>query len=236
MRWKLLRRRLSISAPQMVVRSRLPWPFRWAPVALMVGLSAVFAILAFEFGRGMSGPDRSVDEELQRLRTEVVRLRDERDKTLSIGNTAESLIRTEKSVQDTLAQQLRQAESENSRMRSDLGFFEKLLPAAAGDGLTVRGLQAERSGPGGIRYQLLVMQSGRAQAEFRGRYDITLAGTLDGSPWHFVPPGGIKTIAMKQYMRVEGTVDYPPQAVVESVSVRVMDPNGVLKASLTVKP
>ena len=29
MRWKLLRRRLSISAPRMIVRSHLPWPLRW---------------------------------------------------------------------------------------------------------------------------------------------------------------------------------------------------------------
>jgi hypothetical protein len=33
MRWKLLRRRLSVSAPRVIVRSHLPWPLRWLVVA-----------------------------------------------------------------------------------------------------------------------------------------------------------------------------------------------------------
>ena len=40
MRWKLVRRRLSISAPRVIVRSALPWPLRWAVLALLLGLSA----------------------------------------------------------------------------------------------------------------------------------------------------------------------------------------------------
>jgi len=44
MRLKLLRRRLSISAPRMIVRSHLPWPLRWAVVALMFGFSAALAL------------------------------------------------------------------------------------------------------------------------------------------------------------------------------------------------
>ena len=48
MRWKLLRRRLSVSAPRVTVRSRLPWPIRWLVLALMMGGSAAVAVWTYE--------------------------------------------------------------------------------------------------------------------------------------------------------------------------------------------
>ena len=41
MRFRLLRRRLTISAPRMAVRSALPWPFRWAVLAIVLGFVLV---------------------------------------------------------------------------------------------------------------------------------------------------------------------------------------------------
>lgn len=236
MRLKLLRRRLSISAPRMIVRSHLPWPLRWAVIALMFGFSAALALWAFEFGRDIAGLDRHSSEELQRLRIEVAQLRSEREKAISIANTAESLLKAEKTVQDKLAQQLKQVEADNMAMKSDLGFFERLLPAGSSDGLTIRGLQAEAQSPGHLRFQLLVMQVGKTLPEFKGRYEISVSGLLDGKPWALTPPGGPQPLTVKQYLRVEGVLDHAPLAMVKTVSVRVMDLNGVLKASLTVKP
>ena len=236
MRLKLLRRRLSICAPRMIVRSHLPWPLRWAVIALMVGFSAALALWAFEFGREIAGIDRHSIDELKQLRIEVERLRAEREKTLSIANTAESLLKTEKTVQDRLAQQLELAEADNLALKSDLGFFERLLPTGAGVGLTIRGLQAEVQSPGHVRYQLLVVQAGKTLPEFNGRYEVLLAGVLDGKPWSYAAPGGPQRLRVKQYLRVEGLIDPPPQAVVKTATVRVMDLNGALKASLTVKP
>jgi len=237
MRLKLLRRRLSISAPRMIVRSHLAWPLRWAVVALVFGFSAALALWAFEFGKNIAGLDRDSAQELQRLRVEVAQLRGEREKALLIANTADSLLKAEKAVQDKLAEQLKRAEADKLAMKSDLGFFERLLPVGAGEGLIVRGLQAEAQAPGQLRFQLLVMQAGKALSEFKGRYEITLGGTLNGKPWVFAPPGGTQPLPLplKQYLRVEGILDHPPQAVVETVSVRVMDLNGAVKASLTVK-
>jgi hypothetical protein len=36
-------------------------------------------------------------------------------------------------------------------------------------------------------------------------------------------------------VRIDGTIDHPPQAVVKSAMVRVMDLRGGVKATLTVK-
>lgn len=236
MRLKLLRRRLSISAPRMTVRSHLPWPLRWAAVALMFGFSAALALWAFEFGKNIAGLDRRSADELQALRIEVAQLRSEREKAISIANTAQSLLTTEKTVQDKLAQQLKLAEAENMDLKADLGFFERLLPAGATEGVMIRGLQAELKAPGQMRFQLLAMQAGKRPPEFNGRYDVTLSGTLDGKPWVFARPGGAQPLQLKQYARVEGVIDHPAQAVVKTVSIRVMDLNGVVRASLTVKP
>ena len=236
MRLKLLRRRLSISAPRMIVRSHLPWPLRWAVVALMFGFSAALALWAFEFGKNIAGVDRHSVAELERLRIEVAQLRSERENSLSGSNTVQSLLTAEKTVQEKLAGQLKQAEAENMQLKADLGFFERLLPAGAAEGLAIRGLQAELKAPGQLRVQLLVMQSGKRAPEFNGRYDTTLNGTLDGKPWVFARPGGAQALQLKQYARVESVTDFPPLAVVKTVSVRVMDLNGAVRATLTVKP
>lgn len=234
MRWKLFRRRLSISAPRMIVRSHLPWPLRWVVLAVAFGFSAALALWAFEFGKDIAGLDRGSKEELAQLRAEVQRLRDERERAQSIANTADSLLKAERATQDKLNQQLRQSEAQVLALKADLGFFERLLPAN-GDGLAVRGLQAEAVQPGQLRYQLLVMQSGRSPAEFKGRYELLLGGLVDGKPWTYAAPGGAKSITLRQYARVEGLIDHPVQAVVKTVQVRVLDGAGGVRATQTLK-
>ena len=234
MRWKLFRRRLSISAPRMIVRSHLAWPLRWAVLALAFGFSAALALWAFEFGKDIAGLERGAKEELVQLRAEVQRLRDERERSQSVANTADSLLKTERVTQDKLALQLRQAESEVLALKADLGFFERLLPAA-GANLAVRSLQAESVQPGQLRYQLLVMQSGKAPAEFKGRYELQVTGTLDSKPWTLALPAGPQPISLRQYARVEGRLDYPAGAVVKTVQVRITDNDGGLRASQAVK-
>jgi hypothetical protein len=234
MRWKLFRRRLSISAPRVAVRSHMPWPLRWVVLAVAFGFSASLALWAFEFGKEIAGLDRDSKQEIAQMRAELQSLRAERERAQSIANTADSLLKTERVTQERLAQQLRQAEEEIISLKADLGFFERLLPAP-GDGLAVRSLQAEPVQPGQMRYQLLVMQSGRSPAEFKGRYEIQLAGKLDGKPWTFTPPPAQRALALKQYARLEGMLNHPDGAVVESLQVRVLDSSGGVRASQTVK-
>ena len=218
----------------MIVRSHLAWPLRWAVLALAFGFSAALALWAFEFGKDIAGLERGAKEELVQLRAEVQRLRDERERSQSVANTADSLLKTERVTQDKLALQLRQAEAEVLALKADLGFFERLLPAA-GANLAVRSLQAESVQPGQLRYQLLVMQSGKAPAEFKGRYELQVTGTLDSKPWILALPAGPQPISLRQYARVEGRLDYPAGAVVKTVQVRITDNDGGLRASQTVK-
>lgn len=234
MRWKLLRRRLSVAAPRVIVRRHLPWPLRWAVLALALGFSAALALWAFELGKDLAGLDRADKEELARLRIEVTQLRAERDRAQSIADSADSLLKTERATQDNLTQRLRQLEDETMALKADLGFFERLLPAA-GDGIAVRGLQVEVIAPGQLRYQLLVMQNGKAPPEFRGRYELLLAGADDsGKPW-LAPSVRTQPLQFKQYARVEGVVDHPDGAMVKTVQVRVVDGAGVVRATHTTR-
>jgi hypothetical protein len=235
MRLKLLRRRLSVTAPRMIVRSHLPWPLRWAVLALMLGFSAALALWAFEFGREIAGLDHGAKQELASLRAEVDQLRHERDQAQGIANTADSLLKAERATQERLAQQLRSLESENLAMKADLGFFERLLPADGQSSLAVRGMQAEVATAGQLRYQLLVMQPGRTVAEFNGRYELTVSGQLDGKGWSQTLPPPAQALKFRQYQRVEGQAQIPPDAVVQSLQVKVVDAAGGVRANQTLR-
>lgn len=234
MRWKLLRRRLSVSAPRMIVRSHLPWPLRWAVAAVVLGFSAAIALWAFELGKELAGLDRSAKDELLQLRAEVAQLRTQHAQARQVADTADSLLKTERATHERLAQQVRQLEAEKTTLQSDLGFYQRLLPTS-GDGLQVRGLQAQAAAPGRLRYQMVLVQNGKSPAEFRGRYEVTVAGALDGKPWSQPLPDGPQALQMKQVTRVEGLVEIPAEAVVKTVQVRVTDAQGATKATQTVR-
>jgi hypothetical protein len=130
---------------------------------------------------------------------------------------------------------VRRIEAENLELKADLGFFQRLLPAASGTGLTVRAMQATLESPGKTRYQLLVMQNGNVAADFSGHYAIVLAGTLDGRAWNLSPSGGAKPLQLRQYVRVDGVIEHPPQAVVKTIEVRVTDARGNVVATQIIK-
>lgn len=235
MRFRLLRRRLTVSAPRMAVRSALPWPFRWILFALVLGFSAAIALWAFEFGKDIAGLDRNDKVELVKLREETSKLREERDKAQSVANTADSQLATEKAMQEALNAQVKKLEGENQSLRDDLGFFQTLMPLAnATDTLLVRGLQAEVQGGAQLKWQVLLVQASKNAPEFNGKLELSLSGTENGKPWTMMLPNGPLSVQLRQYRRLEGLIALPPQTVVKTVSVRVLDGN-TTRASQTIK-
>jgi hypothetical protein len=223
MRFKLLRRRLTISAPRMKVRSAMPWPLQWAAAAMVLGFCGALALYTFDLGKNLAGVDSEAKEELARLRQEVVGLRQERERVQSILNTSGSAITVERATQEHLVTQIRTLETENRTLRQDLGFFEKLLPASGTEAVAIRGLQAEVLSGTQLKWQVLVIQAVKNAPEFRGRLELSLSGTLNGKPWLMPLPGGPQPLQFRQYRRLEGMVDLPPQAIVKSVSARVVE-------------
>lgn len=241
MRFKLLRRRLTISAPRMAIRSAMPWPFRWAIVAIVLGFCAAIGLWAFEFGKDIAGLEKGSKEEMLRLRTELTDVRaelekakQERDRAQSIANTADTLVTAEKASHESLLAQLKQLETDNRTLRDDLGFFEKLIPAAGVDGLAIRSLQADLLGGNKLKWQVLVIQSGKHPAEFNGRLEVSFSGFLNGKPWAANLGGDPPAIKVKQYGRMDGEFEVPAQVVVKGMSAKVMD-GTVVKATQSIK-
>lgn len=223
MRFKLLRRRLTISAPRMKVRSAMPWPLRWASAAIVLGFCGAISLWAFELGKDLAGVDHGDREELSRLREDVVELRQERDRLQSILNTSGSAMTVERAAQERMVSQIRILETENRALREDLGFFEKLMPASGTEAVAIRGLQAEVLSGTQLKWQVLVIQAVKNAPEFRGKLELNFSGTLEGKPWTMQLPGGAQPLQFKQYRRVEGMVDLPPEAVVKNVSARIIE-------------
>lgn len=222
MRLRLLRRRLTISAPRVAIRSALPWPFRWLALAVVFGFCAAVAVWAFEFGKSIAGLDSVSRDELLQLRAEVTRLRDEGNEQQTVAHTAESLLMAERAAKESLMAQVRQLEADNRTLREDLGFFEKLIPASGTEGLAIRSLHAEVLGGMQLRWQVLVIQAARNAPDFNGKLELVLTGTQDGVPWTQTQPPQGQSLQVKQYRRIEGVLDLPPNAVVKTVTARVL--------------
>lgn len=241
MRFRLLHRRLTISAPRMAVRSTLPWPLRWVVWAVVLGFCAAIGLWAFEFGKDIAGLDKDHHEELIRLRTELGAMRlelasltEERDKARSIANTSGTLLTAERASQERLMAQNKQLEADNRTLRDDLGFFEKLIPSAGGASISIRGLQAEVHDGRQVKWQVLVIQPIRNAPEFNGRLELSFSGMQNGKPWTTALSGGPQALKFRQYGRVEGVIDLPPQTVVNNVSAKVLE-GSVTKAAQSIK-
>jgi len=225
----------------MAVRSALPWPFRWAIVAIVLGFCAAISLWAFEFGKDIAGIDDGRIQELARLEVEVGSLgqkldamKEERDKALSSANTSTTLMTTEKAAQERLSALNKQLEVENRKLRDDLGFFEKLIPTVGTEALAIRGLQAEVQNGRQVKWQVLVIQPLKNAPEFNGRLELSFTGLQGGKPWVSTLPEGPQTIKLRQYARAEGVFELPPQTVLKGVSVKVMD-GTVTKAVQSIK-
>jgi hypothetical protein len=210
----------------MSVRSALPWPLRWLGAAVMLGLCGALALWAFEFGKDIAGLDRNAREELERLRQEVVTLRADLAALSSEDHTAQSRLTTERSLQEQLRMQIRQLEADNQALRNDLGFFERLIPAG-GDALAIRGLQAERLSATQWRWQVLMIQAARNAQDFKGALEISFTGTLAGKPWSAKHAPAPQPVLVKGYLRQEGVVDLPAQAVVKTVTAKLLQGSAV---------
>lgn len=234
MRFRLLRRRLSHSAPRLAVRSPVPWPLRWLVFAVFIGLCAAVALWAFDLGRSLAGLDAQSRDELVQLRSDMEKLRMEAQQNQSVANTSGSLLLAERSASEQLKLQLRQLESENRSLRENLGFFEKLIPAESSDGddVAIRGLHAEQDADATLRWQVLLMRPVKNAAEFSGQIELVAGGTRDGRPWTQRFAGEGQNFKLRQFRRVEGTVRLPPHAVVKTLTARVLH-DGRLRASHT---
>lgn len=234
MRLRLLRRRMTVSAPRMAIRSTAPWPLRWLLAAVVLGFSAALTLWAFEFGKEIAGLDRNAKQELEQLRNEVQTLRADLNRAQSIVNTSEGLLTAEKAAQEQLVLQMAQLQADNQTLRSDLGFFERLIPGSGSEALSIRGLQVDRVAGEQIKWQVLMIQALKNAPDFKGHLELVFTGTLDGKPWTAKQAREPQPVVIKGYLRQEGLVDVPPLAVVKTVTAKILQ-GGATKVMHTIK-
>ncbi len=231
---KLWLRRWSLSAPRMTIKNHLPWPLRAVFIAIVVGLGGAIAMWAYDAGRSFTGFNPGATaEQLATLREQLQQVSAERDRFQTTVNAAESQLNIERSFQAQLTQQIKALESDNSKLKDDLSFFESLLPAGIGQGIAIRRFKVEMVEPTQMRYRLLLMQGGKNTNDFTGNYQLIVTLIQAGKNAMIALPkpeaAAAFRLSFKHYQRVEGVLDIPEGAVVKSVQVKVLE-KGALRA------
>lgn len=228
---KLWRRRLSVAAPKMTIKTHMPWPLRVVFIASVLGLGAAVAMWTYDLGRSFTGfgamPSRG---QVASLKEQVDKLTTERDQYLSTVNAAESQLNIERSAQKQLASQVKLLEQENTKLKEDLAFFESLLPASTGtQGVAIRRLKADIIAPNQLRYRLLVMQGGKGERDFVGNLQLAVTVVQAGKSAMMVFPDGKPEeadkykLGFKHYQRLEGVLTLPEGASMKAIQARILE-------------
>lgn len=230
---KKLRQRFGISAPKVAVRTHVPWYLRWLLLAVLLAFSAALAAWMYDAGRRFAGFDRSeVQDELTGLRSELETTRTDLAKLRAIANAADAKMSIERTAQTKLAQQIRQLEQDNARLREDLAIFENMsADSKGGQALSIQRLKVEPDGlPGEFRFRMLLLTGNRRErGEFQGRLEFLVGVQQEGRNAIIVVPDRAAAdapafkLAFKNFSRVEGTFRVDPKAKVGTVQVRVFE-------------
>ncbi len=231
MKWKLFRRKMTVSAPRVSVRARLPWTVRAMFGFFVLAIAAAAGVAIYEYGKNFAGPDRrELQGEIDKLESQLRELRAERDRFQAVSTAYESQINVERSAQEQLIKQVSTLESESNKLREDLSFFESLLPMPANaSGVLIRSFRLQAEGePNEMRYRLLVQQSGKPERDFNGAVQLHVSFAQSGRnlvmqvPDPASDPQAGLELSFRHYQRVEGKFKLPEGAVARSVQVRIL--------------
>ncbi len=232
MKKNLWLRRMSISAPKMMIRSQLPLPLRFLFWVVVLGVAGAVALWAYDMGRSFAGLGPSADRQMEALDTRAKQLELERERLTSQLNAAASEINIERAAQKPLQDQIKIMEAENTKLKEDLSFFESLLPSNTGaKGISIQRLALELVNTNQVRYRILVTQGGgkRDKREFFGQLQLVVTVLQDGSSAMITFPKDRSADAekynfrFKHYQRLEGVLTLPPGVAIKSVQARILE-------------
>ena len=233
MRWKLWLRNMSVSAPRVTVRSRLPWPLRLLFGFITVALAMVAGVIVYEYGRDFAGPDRrDLVTHNEQLAEQLRQATADRDRSTELANSYEGELKVQRAAQEQLAQQVRTLEEDNARLKEDLSFYDSLLPAGKSDkGIVIRSFRLQPEDEASrMRFRLLIQQPGKAERDFVGSVQMEVRFTQNGGNFIYELPEADATpertkafeLSFRHYQRLEGDFTLPAGAVPHSVLVRVL--------------
>jgi hypothetical protein len=224
LRVKKFRRHFGITAPRVVVRTRLSWCW-YAVGAILIVLIAFQIAWSILQCSEVGGTGRELDSLRHRLRE----LEDELLKLQSTAGTEQNAVQMERSTQQQLLDRIKTLGSENAALKEDMLLFERLIPAV-GDGPSIRleNFRVVPDGPQSFRYRVfLAFQSGKQAPEFRGRLQFFAKFSLAGKQLGLLVPAARENsdefqVEVRHFLSKEGGFELPVGAKLQSVEVRVL--------------
>lgn len=210
------------------------------PIRVLVVVVAVFvgaaAMWAYDSGALFDAKHDNARGQLAQYREQLDAVTVERDQLSTTANAAESQLNIERSAQKQLAAQVKALETENTKLKEDLAFFESLLPNATGPaGISIRRLKIDQIAPNQLRYRLLIMQGGKGDRRFVGNLQLVATIQQDGKSAMMTFPAAVPAeqekfkLSFMHYQRVEGVLALPEGAATKLVQARVLE-NGQVRA------
>lgn len=238
------RSRFGITAPQVAVRTHVPWHWRAMAIVGIVAFALVLAGWVYDSGRRFAGFDRSTSEaEIRSLRDRVAQLDAETARLRAIANASDANLQIERTTRDQLSRQVKNLEEENTHLKENLAVFDNLAKGGSkGESINVSRLRVEPDGtPGHYRYRLLASRQGeQAGEEFHGKLQFYLTVLQPGSDSAMIilprpddPDAGRFAISFRSFRTVEGHFQIDPEARIKRVEVRLVQGNAV-KASQSI--
>jgi hypothetical protein len=235
--WRRARQHFSIDAPRMAVRSHLPWHWRAIVVVALLTVVAGMWWWGFDFGQIFSGFNRKdLEIRLSTLETEAEQLRAEAVSLRIKGSALESELAMTRGAQTTLSKQTLELQDENSQLKEELVFLQKLVADSNKTvGLSIERLAVERERDDAWHYSLLVVRGGNPVAEFDGQLMLQVAiAPPPGASAAFRPTSltlpddqpdtaAALKLKFKYYQRVEGSFRVPSGAQLRSVTARAFE-------------
>lgn len=232
---RTLRRHFGISAPRLAVRAHVAWPLRLAQALLAGGLIAGLIWWGYDTGRLFAGFDRSeAAQERERLADEAAQFKEENARLRARVGQLEAELGVSKGAQEVLSRQTLALQSENTQIKEDLVFLQKLFSGANRDiALSVQRLLVDRQSPTEYRLRMLVVQGqgSKKMEEFSGHMQVQVNLLRNGQrnvltlPEDQPATQSALRLNFKYYQRIDSSFQVPADAQVKSVQVRVLENN-----------
>lgn len=234
-----LRRRFGISAPQVTVRTHIPWYMRATALVGVVVLSVVLADWAYDNGQLIAGFDqRETSYVMDELRTTNIKLEEDVVRLRSQLTASEGNLQIEQAAQRQLAEKNGMLAGENDRLKEELAVFERLakLENKPNNEVSIDRFKVEPDGvPSRYRYSFLIALQG-AKRGTEASFNLQLILTARSGGAQIVLPrqdegdSSIYMFELRNFRRIEGKFDVPPNFAIGSIEMRILE-GGMTKVS-----
>lgn len=238
-----LRGRFGISAPQLSIRTHVPWHLRAASIVGAVLLVLALAAWAYDAGRRMAGFDRSeAGEAVKELRTTNVALEEEVSRLRSLLSGSASNLQIEQATQKLLTEKNAALLEENAKLKEELAVFERLakFEGKGGEEVSIDRLNVRAETSGRYRYSFLIaLQGSRRGKESKLHLQLVVTSPNPAIAEKRVFPKSGATdvsqyeIVLRNFRRIEGRFEVPPEFSVGTIEVRILEA-GQIKVSKSV--